>query len=462
MTVTIGGLGVTASAAANGQTTTSNAQRLPQIPLDVEQYPVAPCGLELKQVHVFVRHGERTPVGVRMRDPPASIPEHWMMCKAARNFRAAVAGLTGLSEEGANGSLDGSMPFTKRVERMDGTSIEGECLLGELTDVGRKSTYNYGQALRRIYIEKLGFLPDTLRNGNEVYLRSTNMPRTIESLQQIIHGFYPTSKCDVNVTPTLFVRNGKDENLIGNAYGCKRLEVLLAGFAQAAAGAYNKTLEPLDKIISKYIGGNPIRVDGKPRASGVMDTIRAAIAHGIKVPPEFRDKSVVDVIEQAVVAEWFSDKTEEVRRLGVGRLLVDVSQKMQAKIDRDVDDPLKILVHSTHDTSLAAICATLDVFDDNWPAFTASITFELFTKREEQNQGSYLQTVLQSLTSYPRPRLHYVRMRYQNKDMVLPLCAAEGDHLPGSPEFCTLKVFQDRVKALTPEDWDLECSPSGR
>jgi len=60
-----------------------------------------------------------------MRDPPASIPEHWMMCKAARNFRAAVAGLTGLGEEGTNASLDGSMPFTKHVERMDGTSIEG-------------------------------------------------------------------------------------------------------------------------------------------------------------------------------------------------------------------------------------------------------------------------------------------------------------------------------------------------
>jgi hypothetical protein len=49
-----------------------------------------------------------------------------MMCKAARNFRAAVAGLTGLGEEGTSASLDGSMPFTKRVERMDGTSIEGE------------------------------------------------------------------------------------------------------------------------------------------------------------------------------------------------------------------------------------------------------------------------------------------------------------------------------------------------
>lgn len=86
-------------------------------------------------------------------------------------------------------------------------------------------------------------------------------------------------------------------------------------------------------------------MDGKPRASGVMDTvsllfttctftfltlggqIRAALAHGIKIPPEFEEKSVIDTIvrvsvftctssyadhmvwcsqEQAVVAEWFA------------------------------------------------------------------------------------------------------------------------------------------------------------
>lgn len=31
--------------------------RHPQVPLDVEGYPLAPPGLELEQVHVFVRHG---------------------------------------------------------------------------------------------------------------------------------------------------------------------------------------------------------------------------------------------------------------------------------------------------------------------------------------------------------------------------------------------------------------------
>lgn len=123
----------------------------------------------------------------------------------------------------------------------------------------------------------------------------------------------------------------------------------------------------------------------------------------------------------------------------------------------------------------------------SWPAFTASITFELFKKREEASPRSYLQTMLGGFMSFGKSRIRSehcafvcpaktlishlltyanvfedVRMRYQNKDMTLPLCASGGKHLAGSPEFCTLKAFQERIKELTPEDWDLECSPSGR
>jgi len=292
------------------------------------------------------------------------------------------------------------------------------------------------------------------------------MPRTIESAQQIIHGLYPSSKVAPNVSPNLRIRNGRDENLIGNSYACKRLEVLLAGFAQAAASAYNHTLEPLDKKLSKYIGGNPIRIDGKPRASGILDTVRAATAHGIKVPPEFEEKPVIDLIERAVVHEWFAGyKTEEVRRLGMGRLFADLSHKMRdrantAMLSSDDAEPPKILVHSTHDTALAALCSSLDVFDERWPPFTASVTFELFTRQEAQSQPSYLQSIM-SLFSKPRQTPeHYVRMRYLNRTLPLPMCAEEGKHLPGSPEFCTLTAFLERIKELTPEDWEAECAAS--
>lgn len=116
------------------------------------------------------------------------------------------------------------------------------------------------------------------------------MPRTIESLQQIMHGLYPASKYPQGLTPQLLVRyvpvffrrtsklafhrilgvlhpclhdcaaceglsfrstpcefvfiyyqcipprvyfrNGKDENLIANLFTCKRLERMNVAFAQ--------------------------------------------------------------------------------------------------------------------------------------------------------------------------------------------------------------------------------------
>ncbi|KAF9041275.1 histidine phosphatase superfamily [Panaeolus papilionaceus] len=454
--------------------------RPPQV--DVEGYQIPPEGLKLKQVHVYVRHGERTPVGVRMTNAPANIPEHWNMCKTASRFRSAVH--TTFSSSNTNQAdlmaSDEAMPTRIAVERGDGNVVEGECLLGELTDLGRQTTLNFGQNLRKLYVERLGFIPDKLSDTSQVYFRTTNIPRTTQSLQQIVRGLYPDEKCHENVYPPSSNRNGKDENLIGNTYTCKRLEILQVSFAKAAAEAYNHTLERLDNKLSKYIDGNPIRVDGKPRASGIMDTIRAAVAHGIKVPPEFEDKHIVDTIEKAVVTEWFSgcktpflvrrlvlkspsslDKTEEVRRLGMGRLLADISKKMEKKVQKGDSDPLKILVHSTHDTAIAALCSTLDVFDEQWPAFTASITFELFEKPKFDNNAQQAQSILSRLGTGSQSE-HFVRMRYQNKDMALPICAEQGKHLEGHPEFCTFEAFKTRVKELIPTEWDVECSPAGR
>nr|GAT42740.1 acid phosphatase [Mycena chlorophos] len=144
----------------------------------------------------------------------------------------------------------------------------------------------------------------------------------------------------------------------------------------------------------------------------------------------------------------------------MGPLLSDLSQKLQRKVDRGANDPLKLLVHSTHDTALAAMCNTLDVFDEKWPAFTASITFELFKKIEPEENRSFLQTVFSPFQTSPAPE-YFVRMRYQNKSLALPVCADEGKHLPGSPELCTLAAFRDRVKELTPVDWERECGSTG-
>jgi len=103
------------------------------IPLDVENYPVAPSSLQLEQVHLFIRHGafrqafvyplshslyigERTPVGIRMSGAPANIPSTWLLCKEGRKFEAAVANITGSS----------TLRVERAVEKEDGSLESGE------------------------------------------------------------------------------------------------------------------------------------------------------------------------------------------------------------------------------------------------------------------------------------------------------------------------------------------------
>ncbi|KAG9054834.1 hypothetical protein FS842_004013 [Serendipita sp. 407] len=392
--------------------------------LDPEAYPEAPPGLALEQVHVYIRHGERTPVGVRMNRPPASIPEYWPMCFAGRKFSAPVwEPSTILNEAYSAATVD----LNRVVELRNGSATPGVCMLGELTDIGRT---------------------------------------------QVINGLYPDGKSPQR--PYLLIRNAKDENIIPNHFSCKRLERMAVSFSQAAAEKLNPTLKPLDKRISRYIDGEPVRIDGKPRASGILDTIRAAKAHGIRVPKDFNDPEVMDLIEYAVVQEWFGlgYKNHEYRKLAMGPLLSDLQSKMQKKVDEGEKDPLKLLVYSTHDTALAGIVSALDVFDHRWPEFTASVTFELFKKTPEVIQQSTFLGLnfkwtdlvpssvgIRGTADVPSPSDYFVRMRYQNNSMTIPHCAKSGNHLGGSPEFCTLKAFQEHIKALTPDDWDAECVP---
>ena len=151
------------------------------------------------------------------------------------------------------------------------------------------------------------------------------------------------------------------------------------------------------------------------------------------------------------------DKNQEFRRLAMGPLFHDLQQKLAKKAALGSKDPSKILIYSAHDITLAGISSALEVFDNRWPTFTASITFELF--RLQPTQG-FLGSLRPPFLSSERPR-HYVRMRYQNQDVAIPHCKLKGNHLPGAQEFCTLKAFQERIRELTPEDWGAECIPQG-
>lgn len=182
--------------------------------------------------------------------------------------------------------------------------------VGMLTDKGRETTYSLGQRLRQLYVQQLGFLPDTIDSTDFMYLRATPVPRALESLQQTFVGLYPDSKRAADLAPpTILLRNLSNEQLLPNEGGCARFRTLMRAYAKRTADRWNSSpeMDYLNRIYGKYMPeGTRVAVDAKPRLSGIMDTVNSTLAHGpeTKLPDVFYDSKALETMEKISVEEW--------------------------------------------------------------------------------------------------------------------------------------------------------------
>ncbi|TKA24495.1 hypothetical protein B0A50_06652 [Salinomyces thailandicus] len=459
---------------------------------EAELATLYPPHLQLQQVQILLRHGERTPISARFKN--TGLPAYWPYCTAAKNLTNAV-----LTQEG--GGFE-TLAWRRKLETLDpknggapalARGPEGEaeniCMPGELTDKGRETTLALGRRLRGLYVERLGFLPERFEGGGTVGLRSTVIPRALESVLQVFSGLYPKGLRDGASVPEVVMRGIADETLFPNEAGCKRFGQLAAGFAARAAGRWNESEEMgvVEKGIGKWMPEG-VRVEGRPRLSGVMDTINATLAHGqgTKLPKEFYEDGVMRNVDRICTDEWFGgyQESKEYRRLGIGGLVGDVTQRMvehvsgRTVVEEGKGRRFRMGLAGCHDTTIAATLASLGAFDvakDTWPKYTSSIAFELFQKRPATNstassvmkdssptRPSLLspRTPLASLPASAREHLndYYVRLRYNDHPVTLPYCRQSPDrHLEGDPSFCTLAAFKAAADEVTPADWKREC-----
>ena len=142
-----------------------------------------------------------------------------------------------------------------------------------------------------------------------------------------------------------------------------------------------------------------VAVDGKPRISGIMDTLNATLAHGsdTKLPSEFEGRSLREYIDKIAVSEWYDGYKEsrEYRMLGVGSLVAEMTTRMCKHVEYQQqhgeskqtvpsassrsETPPRLYLAGAHDTTLAGTLASLGAFGDNpWPPYTSHIAVELF------------------------------------------------------------------------------------
>ena len=462
---------------------------------DDELQKLYPAGLELQLVQVLMRHGERTPITGRFRN--TGLSPFWPYCASLKQFKSAVLvddqdpGVAGVGKGGGGAATRpmGTFEWKQRLETFGNNDeavlatgkagqLDSLCDMGMLTDPGRLTTLRLGQRLRKLYVDRLGYLPKTV-GANDVdrlfQLRATPVPRALESMQQAFTGLYPERENEKEQPLTIVSRAMADETLFPNDYNCRRFAAVSRAFAQRAAERWNDTeeLAYVTKKIGHWLPANSPRVavDGKPRLSGVMDTVNATLAHGpeTRLPEEFYDKQSRRNIEKAALEEWFAGYLESVeyRALGIGSLMGDLTARMVAQAETQGTSGhnglFRFGLSGCHDTTLAAVLSSLGHKMPNWPPFTSHLAVELFkklapaaaTSSSSSSSGwtAFLPSFLagsssSSIGRKPTPELtngkkqklagYYVRIRYNDEVVSVPGCKPVGKHLDGDESFCTL------------------------
>ncbi|KAI9887100.1 MAG: hypothetical protein M1823_001090 [Watsoniomyces obsoletus] len=240
-----------------------------------------------------------------------------------------------------------------------------------------------------------------------------------------------------------------------------------------------------------------------------------------RLPREFYDPKGREIIERIGVEEWFSGFKEsaEYRALGIGSLLGDITARMVSSTgingsgvtggnDNGIgikESDLKMAMFGCHDTTLAAILSSLGAFEgEKWPPYTSHLALELFRKGDttsSTSSSSSIAKVASAITSPsserpsgwrrlfggllgstqdPHPQTgasastrrklkdmkgeekkhledYFVRVRYNDRPMVIPGCKPSGKHLEGDESFCTLAAFKEVVDGFTPTFWKQAC-----
>ncbi|XP_046940311.1 lysophosphatidic acid phosphatase type 6 isoform X2 [Lynx rufus] len=377
------------------------------------QRPVDRSLLELKMVQVVFRHGARSPLKPLPREQ-AEWNLQLLEVPPQTQFDYTVTNLAG--------GLKPHSPFDSQYRK---TVLKGGMFAGQLTNVGMQQMFALGQRLRKSYVEDIPFLSPTF-NPLEVFVRSTNIYRNLESTRCLLAGLFQSQKEGPIVIHT---DEASSEVLYPNYQNCWSLQERTRGRRQAAC------LQPgISEDLQKVKEGMGIASNDGVDFLSLLDNVAAEQVHSLPSCPTLR--RFAQMIEQRAVDTALYVMQREDReslQMAVGPFLHILESNL-----RKVMDPAtapgktrKLYLYAAHDVTLMPLLIILGIFDHKWPPFAVDLTMELYQHRESKEW--------------------FVQLYYRGEEQVPKGCP---------DQLCPLDKFLNTLSAytLSPEKYHTLCS----
>ncbi|XP_037542425.1 lysophosphatidic acid phosphatase type 6 [Nematolebias whitei] len=373
---------------------------------------------ELKLVQVLFRHGARTP----LKSIPDVMEAQWVPTLLEppphTHINYTVTDLQG-----------GPRPPAPVEDNYRKNILSGGTFPGQLTTLGMQQLYELGQRLRRKYVEDRAFL-SPIYSPDEVYVRSTNIVRTIESAKCLVAGLFQQKQKE---TVPILTTEGETEILYPNYYGCKLLKILCSH-----RWAESSTLPGIAADLQSIQSALGIAAHQRVDFILIRDDMVARETHGLPNPPVLNSwKNTVEQRAVDMMYHIFDPSKKENLQLCVGPLLEVLGENIEKKLQGiSSESDRKLFLYSVHDTTLIPCLMALGIFDMRWPPYAADITLELHQNRQTSEA--------------------FVKVSYAGQDQLIPGC---------SGVYCPLQEFKQVLSAhsLSSELYRSRCNnPEGR
>ncbi|KAI8323977.1 phosphoglycerate mutase-like protein [Martensiomyces pterosporus] len=333
-------------------------------------------GYTLAHLQVVHRHGDRVPENYSPVHPVMDMCGKYPDLVTQRHSHGAPVARYSIE-------ISDDLPYADRFWK-------GNCEVGQLTDLGSESMARLGQAIRSIYIDRLGFMSQESW-PQEIYWRADYYWRTMQSGRAVLVGL-GDDKAHPEVT--MHVRPQSMETYINNGSNCPQLAKAFTAaytqkdyFAYAAqiAGFQNRTLNIYQEASSPT---------WKMMMNTVNDYLWLSVCHD--KPFACSSTNATDCLsaQDAFTAYEIVSKQSQiiqaypaVPRLFAGPFLGELRKSIAAALAPTSESSTcrpKFELHSAHDATIYYLLSLLKKDDmSKWPVYASNLIFE--TWKNNQN-----------------------------------------------------------------------------
>ena len=334
----------------------------------------------------------------------------------------------------------------------------------QLTAVGMRDMYQRGTQLRQRYVDELGLLQERY-HVSDLYVRSSNTDRALQSAQMLLLGLYPLGsgadpseynpewvaapEASLAFTPVPVHSVALENDAVlrpwtGRASCTRYREYVKRLGATELYAKQGKKHEKFLRRVSAVMGVN----EGKPIGTmlylinEVYEPLSANLNHQLPLPEGI---SLEDMQQMSALADWnyhhqFLGRT--VGRLTGGSFVADVIRNF-SNVAKGAANAKKMYLYSGHQRTVLGVDAALGIE-------TARTEGELFRGRVPALGSHYAFELHETAAGKYAVQLKYVVDAEQGNDQVI--------RVPGCDDnMCPLATFVAAVGDAIPRDWRQEC-----